>query len=277
LKEWALSSLVLQLRATPDQRLDLSPLVAHRLEGKTEREIAAIELQTTRQRVTVGDVFALSIGRLDHIVIRGGSDRLDRVGEGIVASTIVVEGDVGNLAGRGMGQRGQLIILGSAGHWTGSGMAGGDLEVRGNVGDRLAGPLPGEMLGMSGGILVVRGAAGERAGDRLRRGTILVEGTAAFAAGSRMRAGTLIVRGSTGPGVGYLMHRGTIVLGSLSEGLGPTFLDCGTHDLVACRLMAQFVRGKSAGTAEFLMRPLRRFAGDTAVLGKGEILMATAG
>ena len=57
-------------------------------------------------------------------------------------------------------------------------MMGGTLEITGNAGDRLGGPLAGEMTGMRGGIVIVRGHAGERAGDRLRRGTIVVEGGA---------------------------------------------------------------------------------------------------
>ena len=48
--------LVLTLRARPEQRLDLSPLVPDRLAGMTEAEIATIELQTTRTRVTVSAV-----------------------------------------------------------------------------------------------------------------------------------------------------------------------------------------------------------------------------
>ena len=66
----------------------------------------------------------------------------------------------------------------------------------GDVGDRLGGPLAGEVEGMNGGMVVVRGDAGERAGDRMRRGMLIVEGDAGEAAGSRMLAGTLIVRGA---------------------------------------------------------------------------------
>jgi len=265
--------LVLRLRAAPEQRLDLSPLAPQRLAGRSAQEIAAIELQTTRRQVRVGDIFALSTGDVEHIVIEGGSERFDRVGEGMNAGSITVEGDVGNQAGRRMAG-GRLTIKGRSGLWTASGMTAGIIEIAGDVGDRLGGPLAGETQGMSGGMVVVRGDAGERAGDRLRRGALIVEGTAGADAGSRMLAGTLIVRGGARARTGYLMRRGTIVLGAANGDLGPTFLDCGVHDLVALRLMAAFVSRSSRGAAALLRGSLRRYAGDMAILGKGEIFVA---
>jgi formylmethanofuran dehydrogenase subunit C len=265
--------LVLRLRAAPEQRLDLSPLAPHRLAGKSAREIAAIELQTTRRRVQVGDVFALSTGNVENIVIDGGSERFDGVGEGMNAGSITVKGDVGNQAGRRMAG-GRLTIQGRSGHWTASGMTAGVIEIAGDAGDRLGGPLAGETQGMSGGMVVIRGDVGARAGDRLRRGTLIVEGGAEMGAGSRMLAGTLIVCGGAGPRAGYLMRRGTLVLGATDDDPGSTFLDCGVHDLVALRLMAAFVSGASRDAAALLRGSLRRYAGDTAVLGKGEIFVA---
>jgi formylmethanofuran dehydrogenase subunit C len=88
-----------------------------------------------------------------------------------------------------------------------------------------------------------------------------------------MIAGTLVVLGRTGPLPGYLMKRGTIVLADTHQELSPTFIDCGTHDLVALRLMADFLGGHSARAGKLLRRPLRRFAGDMASLGKGEIFV----
>jgi formylmethanofuran dehydrogenase subunit C len=81
----------------------------------------------------------------------------------------------------------------------------------------------------------------------------------------------LVVMGRTGPLPGYLMRRGTIVLGEGSDCLSPTFIDCGVHDLVAARLMAGSIGEYSARAAELFNRPLRRFAGDMAALGNGEI------
>jgi hypothetical protein len=82
---------------------------------------------------------------------------------------------------------------------------------------------------------------------------------------------TLIVRRGAGALPGYLMKRGTIVLGEGASALSPTFVDCGTHRLLAMRLIAAFIKPYSARMAVLLGGALRRYAGDMAVLGKGEL------
>jgi formylmethanofuran dehydrogenase subunit C len=264
--------LVLTLRGRPDQRLDLSPLVPHRLAGMTEAEIEKVELQTTRRRVVVGDVFRLRMGDAEQVRIEASCDRLDRIGQEMTGGEMVVDGDAGARAGRLM-KGGRLTIRGHAGPWAASSMRGGAIEIFGDAGDYLGGPVAGEVAGMRGGMVLVHGRAGERAGDRLRRGTIVVEGGAGAYAGSRMIAGTLVVLGRAGLLPGYLMKRGTIVIGDTIEELSPTFIDCGVHDLVALRLMADFLGGYSVRGGKLFRRPLRRFAGDMATLGKGEIFI----
>jgi formylmethanofuran dehydrogenase subunit C len=267
-----LSSLTFSLRAPPAQRLDLSPLTPQNLAGKSVDEVAGIELQTTRMRVTAGDVFRIREGDPATIVIEGGSARFDRVGMGLTAGSIRVDGEVGVQVGRLM-SGGQLTVHGSAGPFAGSGMRGGTLDIDGDAGERLGGPLSGETVGMSGGVLHVRGEVGERAGDRLRRGVILIEGRAGAYAGSRMIAGTLAIGDEAGDLPGYLMGRGTILLGRGAMLFSPTFGDCGEHDLVAARLLADYIARTSANLGELFRRPLRRLAGDFAALGKGEILL----
>ena len=149
-------------------------------------------------------------------------------------------------------------------------MKGGALEIAGGAGERLAGPLSGETVGMSGRRACSCAATrAPRAGDRLRRGAILIEGRAGEYAGSRMIAGTLAIGGEAGDLPGYLMDRGTILLGRGATLLSPTFADCGEHDLVAARLLADYVAQASAKLARLFRRPLRRLAGDLAALGKG--------
>jgi formylmethanofuran dehydrogenase subunit C len=270
-----LSSFTFSLRKPPDQRLDLAPLTPQNLAGKSVAEVASIELQTTRMRVTAGDVFRIHEGDPAAVVIEGGSARFDRVGMGLTAGSIRVDGDVGVQAGRLM-SGGQLTVHGAAGPFAGSGMKGGTLTIEGDAGERLGGPLSGETIGMSGGVLHVRGDAGERAGDRLRRGFILIEGRVGAYAGSRMIAGTLAIGGEAGDLPGYLMGRGTILLGRGATLFSPTFGDCGEHDLVAARLLADYIAQASAKLGDLFRRPLRRLAGDLAALGKGEILLPRA-
>jgi formylmethanofuran dehydrogenase subunit C len=265
--------LVLTLRGYPDQRLDLAALVPHRLLRLSAAEINAIELQTTRARVTVGDAFKVQMGDPQMLRIEGGCDRLDKIGYAMASGDIDVDGDAGTQTGRLM-MAGRLTVRGSAGPWTGSRMQGGNVFVQGSCGERAGGPLSGETIGMRGGTIYIGGDAGERTGDRLRRGTIIVAGSTGLYAGSRMIAGTLIVRQQAAAMPGYLMRRGTIVLLQRTEQISPSFVDCGVTPLVAMRLMAKFVEPFDAKIAALMRRPLRRFAGDMAVLGRGEMLVA---
>ncbi len=263
-------TLVLTLKQEPDQRLDLWPLAPHLLEGKSAAEIAAIELQTTREKRTVGDVFAIKAGSAEAIRFEGGSKRLDNLGADLKSGgEITLEGDAGHAAGHAM-SGGRLTINGSVGPFAGTGLSGGRLEISGDAGDFLGAPLDGDMEGVTGGLIIVRGSAGNRTGDRLRRGTIVVEGGAGDYPGSRIIAGTLIVLGGAGRLPGYLMRRGTIVLGS-KPSLAPTFVDCGAHNLVFASVFARLLRPDSKGAADLLEKRLARFGGDTAVLGKGEL------
>lgn len=259
------------LRAPPDQRLDLSPLVPDRLTGLDQGTIERIGVSTTRAALCVGDVFTVRLGDPAGIAFDGGSERFDHLGEALSAGEIIVEGDVGQFAGRRMGG-GRLEIRGDAGGWAASGMRGGRIEILGRAGERLGGPAAGELAGMAGGIVVVRGSVGERAGDRLRRGLIVVEGDAAGWAGSRMIAGTLVVCGTAGALPGYLMRRGTLLLGR-AETLSPTFVPTGGPAKVFLRLLAAELRQLSEPAAGLAAAPLQRLMGDMATLGLGEMLL----
>ena len=265
-------ALTFALRNPPDQRLDLSQLVPHLVAGKTAAEIERVELQTTRHRIRVGDVFRLRMGDAGQIRLEGASERFDHVGQSMTGGEVLVDGNVGVQAGRLMAG-GRLVVRGNTGPWAASGMKGGVIEILGATDAYLGGPLTGEIAGMRGGVVVVRGHAGERAGDRMRRGTIIIEGGAGAYAGGRMIAGTLIVGKKAGPLPGYLMKRGSIVLGDGCAAMSPTFVDCGFHELLAMRLCARFVQPYSSRIVSLLRRPLHRLIGDMAVLGRGEIFV----
>jgi formylmethanofuran dehydrogenase subunit C len=252
------------------QRLDLSPLVPHLLAGSSNKDIASIDIGTTREKISVGDLFKITGTSGEEIHFEGGSERFDRIGHAMRGGQIIVEGEVGVEAGRLM-ESGNIVIRGDAGAYAGSGMSGGRLEIVGNAGDFLGSAREGEVNGMSRGFIFVRGSAGARAGDRLRRGTIVVEKHAGDWPGSRMIAGTLIVLGQSGINPGYLMRRGTILLGKASP-LPATFVDSGVFDSSFTRLFSRLLRPESRNTAKLFNQPLQRFAGDMAVLGKGEIL-----
>jgi formylmethanofuran dehydrogenase subunit C len=259
------------LRQEPPQRVDLSALTPDRLAGKPLAEIEKIEIGTTRASTRVGDIFKLAEGDLKNVRYEGGSSRFDLVGAKLLPDfALHVEGDVGAQLGR-LAKGGRISVSGSAGAHAASGNVGAHIEIKGDAGDFLAAPLAGELAGMSGGRVVVRGKAGARAGDRLRRGILIIEGQAGEDLGARLIAGTIIALGKTSGRVGYLNKRGSLVLGQRPD-LSPTYLDCGPQELTFARLFARSLKADSAAASALLAGRLRRFGGDTAVYGKGEIL-----
>ena len=266
-----MKALTFTLRAEPPERLDLSPLTPQGLAGLDKRAIQAIRLGQSKLASTVGDIFRIAGNDASSIVFEGGSSRFDGVATGMTESTVRVAGDVGAQAGRGM-RGGQLTIEGDAGPHAGSGMRGGRLEIIGSAGDHLGAPLAGELAGMNGGVLIVRGRAGAFAADRMRRGLIAVLKGCGDHAGSRMIAGTLVVTGGAGEMPGYLMRRGSILLDRAPKSLSPSFVECGAPDSVFAALMDRHLV-----TEDILKRPLlgrapRRYGGDNAAIGLGEIL-----
>jgi formylmethanofuran dehydrogenase subunit C len=265
-----LSALTLALRADPPQRCDLSALVPDKI--REFPSVEKIEIQTTKEKLCVGDVFHVKPGDPGEIRFEGGSDRFDRLAWMMGSGRITVTGSLGQQVGRRM-RGGETLVSGSVGRLAGSGMTGGRLEIGGDAGDLTGGPLPGEMSGMRGGILRIRGNAGERAGDRMRRGLLVIEGMAGAYPASRMIGGTIVCFGEAGARPGYLMRRGTVILGGGAQEITPTFIDTGVHELVAMRLIARWLIEEGIEGGSLLASTLRRLVGDTALLGKGEIFV----
>jgi formylmethanofuran dehydrogenase subunit C len=265
------SALTFILREEPPERLDLSPLTPQALQGLNKRQIEEIRLGQSKRASKVGDVFRVAGSDGDSIVFEGGSGRFDLVAVGLTGGTVRVAGDVGAQAGRTM-RGGRLTIQGNAGPHAGSGMLGGRLEVLGDAGDHVAAPLAGELAGMRGGVLVVRGKAGTLAGDRMRRGLIAVLKGCGDYAGSRMIAGTMVVTGGTGDMPGYLMRRGSILLDREPGRLSPSFVECGAPAIVFSALVDRHLIAEGILKRPLLGKAPRKYGGDNAVLGKGEIL-----
>lgn len=267
-----MSPLVLTLRTRPAQRIDMAPLTASALAGKTVSDIGKIELWSGNRSLKLADAFSISGDVGSEIEIRNSCDQLDRVGAGLSEGRLVVKGDAGGYLGARM-SGGTIVVEGNAGAWVGTGMTAGLVQVNGNVGDFLAAAIPGDHQGMKGGAIVVSGNAGDRAGDRLRRGSVLIEGNAGAYCGSRMVAGTLAVWGKVGKSPGFAMRRGTLLLREKPEIL-PTFNDCGEYPLSFLTLLARSWRrlpGKFAGLPDGLR--VRRYMGDLGNGGRGEILV----
>ena len=69
------------------------------------------------------------------------------------------------------------------------------------------------------------------------------------------------------------MRRGTLIAPNVEQMLA-TFGDCGAHDLVILKVMSRgWVRELGALAPHALPASVRRFAGDLATIGKGELLL----
>ena len=266
-----MSALTFTLKTELRQRVDCSPLTPQHLTGKSTAEIAAIELACGNQKLRVDALFDIAGDDANDIAINNGNGKLDYVGQGLQEGRITVHGDVGSYLGFGM-KKGSLQVHGNADAFAASGLAGGQILIDGNVGDFLASALPGDRKGMRGGLVIVKGNAGDRVGDQMRRGTLLIEGNVGRYCASRMLAGTIGVMGSAGEYLGYGMRRGTVMLFE-SPALHSTLQDCGTHTLPFLSLMFKSFRALPSKFAGIDRNRVRRYAGDIANDGKGEILV----
>lgn len=273
-----MSALVFTLRDAPPQSVDLSAVTPDALAGRSRDEIDSIELACGNGKLRLGDLFAVSgTGSDQHIVIRASTNRLLYVGARMQSGTLSVEGDCGPYAGMGM-LGGKLVVEGNAGAYAGCVMRGGMLEIRGNTGDFVGGALPGDKQGMRGGTIVVGGNAGDRVGDHMRRGMIAIRGDAGAFCGARVLAGTILVSGRVGNSIGFGLKRGTLLLAHAPKEMPAMFQDSGEHDLLFLRLLEKHFEREGQPLLGFLPLPLRvrRYCGDQATGGKGEILLSVA-
>ncbi len=266
-----MSALTFTLKLQTQQRVDCSPLTPDHLAGKSLAEIAATELQCGNKKLLANALFDITGDDATHIVINNSSAKLDFIGSKMQNGEIIVNGNAGSYLGFQM-KKGAITVNGNIDAYAASGMAGGSIKINGNVGDFLASAIPGDRKGMKGGVVIVTGNAGDRVGDQMRRGIVLIEGNVGSYCASRMLAGTIGVMGSVGEYVGFGMRRGTLLLFSTPK-MHSTLQDCGSHTLPFLSLMFKSFKTLPSKFANLNQNRVRRYAGDLANDGKGEILV----
>ena len=265
----------LVLRHVPALRVDGRRLSPARLRGLGADEVRRVALPSGRDRIELGEWFDVLPGydAADVLRIDGDLSRFDAVGAGLEDGTLHVSGAVGDAAGMGM-TGGRLAIAGDARDLAGCAMRGGWLEIGGDAGDLVASALPGDVDGMIGGTLVVRGRAGARLADRMRRGTVVVHGDAGDFAASRMVAGTLAIGGGCGAHPGWGLRRGSVVFAGAAPRVASTFVELRSDAGVFWQLLARDLARFGPPFDDLPRRQATRLAGDLAVQGKGELLVA---
>ncbi len=270
-----MSGLTLRLKAPATERINLAGITPAKLAALSPYDLARLDVGIEKGGLALGDAFEISGTAGDTLTIEGATSAIVFVGDELDGGTIRVVGNVGSFAGRKM-SGGKLEIRGNAGDFLSSGSTGGMIFVSGNAGDNLGGVATGERFGMLGGTTVVEGSVGARAGDKMRRGVVVVKGKTGPGTGSRMIGGTIWAEGGFGAEPGLMMRRGTLI-GPSVESLLPTFVDCGKHDLVIVRIISRYLKSTLGALAPKPM-PLfvQKIGGDTATIGRGEILLPSA-
>src|SRR6185312_6613690 len=224
----------LVLKAEPPVRLAVDGLIPERLAGLSPSEIERLPLALGNRRQSVAEWFRIEPSDGATLEIVGDCRRLDKLGSGM--------------------SEGAIALAGSAGYGAATDMRGGLLRIAGDAGDALGGALPGAAGGMRDGTVLVAGRAGAEAGRRLRRGLIVIGGRAGPFAGAAMRRGSMIALGGV-------------------PRIGPTFADGGVHDLIFLRLLARHLTTLGLDGLATRLGGLRRWTGDAAVGGAGELLV----
>ena len=262
----------LTVKVEPPLRIAADALIPERLGSRSVREIEQLPLALGNRRAHVADWFRVEGSADGAVEFAGPCRRIDRIGAGMAGGTIIVRGDAGAYLGLGM-RGGSIAVEGSVDFGAATALEGGMLRISGNAADGLAGSLPGAVRGMNGGIVLLGGQAGSAVGQRLRRGLVVIGGAVGAVCGSEMIAGTIVIGGRLGADAGIAMRRGSIIALGGIERIGPTFVDCGVHDLVWLRLLRRHLEALGEATLAARIQSLRRFAGDAAVAGRGELLV----
>jgi formylmethanofuran dehydrogenase subunit C len=203
-------------------------------------------------RVPLGDLFDLTGQPEGRIRFVGDLQNADRLAAGLSEGAVTVEGSVGQEAGLAL--------------------AGGALDIEGDAGPRAGAAQLGYKRGMTGGELVVRGSAGPEAGASMRRGLLVIAKDTGERTGLGMIAGTIVVFGTAGRETGLWSKRGSIVaLGRITP--PSTYsLACIYQPLILRLMLTRLsTRYRLAVQRKHLTGSYRRYSGDMAELGKGEI------
>ena len=250
--------LMARLKSPLTQRADLGEVLAGSWGALSATDMARRPVYLEGEgSMALGDLFEVEGTPEGRIQFTGDLSQADRLAAGLSEGQVTVEGDLGREAGMAL--------------------AGGTLDIRGNAGPRAGAAPLGFKRGMTGGELVIRGSAGPEAGAAMRRGLIVITKKAGERAGLGMIAGTIVVLGTSGTDTGLWSKRGSIVaLGSIEP--PQTYAYACTYQPVVLQLMLTRLRGRYglAFQRKHLTGFYRRYSGDMAELGKGEILEWTA-
>ena len=267
-----MNKIKLTLKQNPTVVLEAEVISPDHFVDRSNEEIRAAVVYHGKRQRRLDDFFDIEGERSDRVEIHGDLHRVRHLGRAMTCGDLKIHGDVGMHLGAHM-SGGEIEVFGNAGDWVGGEMKQGKIHIHGDAGQQLGAAYRGSIMGMQGGTILIDGNAGIEVGMRMRRGTIVVGGTVRDFAGLQMKGGTLILCGGAEIRTGAWMQRGTIV--SLKDiSLMPTFAYSGAYNPTFLNVYARYLKnlGVALPYAESEGR-YKRFCGDRAVPGKGEILI----
>ena len=202
--------------------------------GKTEKEIQSLEAWVGNQKTTIGELFSVKVEGSSpaadtKIVMEGDFSRVKRIGEGMTAGLVIINGNVDMHIGAKM-SGGKISVKGNADSWAGREMKGGELIVEGNAGYYLGAGYRGESCGMRGGKITVMGNALDFVGEHMCGGEIIVKGNTGILPGLSNNGGKIVIEGNTSR-PGSEMSKGTIIVNGTVEEMMPVFKLEGNEDV----------------------------------------------
>jgi formylmethanofuran dehydrogenase subunit C len=250
--------LVARLKSPLGRRADFSEVLLTPWIGAAAGELAGRRVPLDGQgSVALGDLCEVKGEPAGRIRFEGDFSLVDRLAAGLTEGEVVVDGNLGRDAG--------------------AEMAGGSVEVTGDAGSGAGGAPLEARRGMTGGELVVHGSVGSDAGSRMRRGLVVIGCDAGADTGFGMIAGSVIILGGATGEVGLWSKRGSIVvLGAVKIPI--TYRYACTFQPAYLRLILRRLRTRYSIPVEerHLVGLYRRYSGDLADLGRGEILTWSA-
>jgi formylmethanofuran dehydrogenase subunit C len=258
------------LKEPPTVPLETEVLSPDTIASLRHAEVAALPAFLGKRQRRLDDFFTIEGDGSDELEVRGDLARVKWIGRGMTRGKITIAGNAGMHLGAYM-KGGTIEVRGNASDWVGAEMTGGLIHIYGDAGGQIGAAYRGSLSGMTGGVILVEGSAGIEIGMRMRRGLIAVKGSVRDFAGLQMKGGTLFLLGGAELRTGAWMVRGTIVC-LQPIALLPTFAYACTYNPVFLRLYAERLRA-SGFEIPHRHGGYRRYSGDAAVPGKGEILV----
>jgi formylmethanofuran dehydrogenase subunit C len=225
--------------------------------GKSADEIGEVVAYEGNTPRPLSELFDIKVkGSADaadevKIEINGNVNRVKRIGEGMTAGRIMINGDVDMRCGAKM-KGGIITIKGNADSWVGQEMTGGEINVQGDAAYYVGAGYRGEACGMRGGKITVFGNANDFVGEHMCGGEIVIKGNAGIMPGLSNKGGRIVIEGDTDM-PGSEMTKGTIIVKGNVRDMMPVFQREGIE---------------AVDGVEFT-----KYVGDVVVGGKGELFV----